>query len=192
MTGLSTCIFTQWTPGIGDPNLVGWLTVALYLIAAGLACTVATQLQPQGIERRERLFWFFAAGLLLALGVNKQLDLQSLLTATGRCLAQAQGWYDARHDVQRTFILGLIALCALVILFAARTLRGTLRRTALPLIALIFVLGFVTIRAAGFHDMDALISHLVGPFRVNWLLEIPCPTLIILCALHRICGRMVD
>jgi hypothetical protein len=49
-----------------------------------------------------------------ALGVNKQLDLQSALTELGRILATDGGWYDSRHRVQRVFILAVGSAAVLV------------------------------------------------------------------------------
>ncbi|MDB5657901.1 MAG: isopropylmalate isomerase large subunit [Cypionkella sp.] len=50
---------------------------------------------------------------MLILAVNKQLDLQSALAATGRCIAQFQGWYRARRDVQHHVIeVLLVAIVA--------------------------------------------------------------------------------
>ncbi len=45
--------------------------------------------------------------------MNKQLDLQSMLTAAGRCLSQLQGWYDERRVFQRDFIIGLLITAGL-------------------------------------------------------------------------------
>ena len=73
----------RWRPGIGDPTFLGWVTVAAYF-AAALACGRAWRL-----DRRARLagdrsssptFWLILSLLLAFLGINKQLDLQSLLT----------------------------------------------------------------------------------------------------------------
>ena len=32
----------NWTPGIGDPTIGGWVTVALYLLASG-SCWISAQ-----------------------------------------------------------------------------------------------------------------------------------------------------
>jgi len=50
----------------------------------------------------------------LALGINKQLDLQTALTEAGRVLARYQGWYEQRQFVQ----LVVIALFAMTCLIA--------------------------------------------------------------------------
>ena len=84
----------NWSPKIGDPTVGGWLTVILYLLASvscwRAACKVGTR------DIQERRGWQFISVLFLALGVNKQLDLQSALTEAGRVVANVQGWYAQR------------------------------------------------------------------------------------------------
>ena len=130
------------------------------------------------------VFWTLAALLLLFLAVNKQLDLQSFMTAAGRCMAQAQGWYENRRLVQLAFILGLAGTGVLVLLGLRRLLRGTLARTGLALLGLVLVTVFVLIRAAGFHHMDMLIGTRIAGMRLNWLLELPGPLLVLAAALR--------
>ena len=71
----------HWSPGIGDPSVMGWVTVALYLVAAWLCflCSRRSRVlarRASGARWEPRLWGLFAL-FLLALGVNKQLDLQS-------------------------------------------------------------------------------------------------------------------
>src|SRR5256885_2005164 len=87
----------NWTPGIGDPTLAGWLTVALYLVGAVLCWRLARQAGLENAVRsRERRTWRAISVLFLALGINKQLDLQTALTEAGRVLAHYQGGYEHR------------------------------------------------------------------------------------------------
>ena len=179
------CVFSAWRPGIGDPHPMGWVTVGVYLLAGLAAAVVAWRgAFPPGSRGRERVFWTLAALLLLFLAVNKQLDLQSFMTAAGRCMAQAQGWYENRRLVQLAFILGLAGTGVLVLLGLRRLLRGTLARTGLALLGLVLVTVFVLIRAAGFHHMDLLIGTRIAGMRLNWLLELPGPLLVLAAALR--------
>src|SRR5688572_33006079 len=97
----------QWKPGIGDPTLLGWLTVAVYLAGAAIcwkaaAASVGTRWPTY--TRGEPLFWLVCAVFLLCLGVNKQLDLQTWFTVLGKSLAKDTGWYEQRRLVQACFI----------------------------------------------------------------------------------------
>ena len=178
---LLECISVHWTPEIGDPTIFGWLTVLLYLVAAGLSFARARDAFAAWDDRakRRRVFWLVASAALVALSVNKQLDLQSLATATVRCLAFDGGWYDSRAVLQRVFIVSfLIAILALAGLatwyFKVEILRY--RRAALGFFLLIF---FVMVRAVSFHAIDALINAQLLGLRLNWILEMGALILII-------------
>ena len=102
----------NWSPGIGDPTVVGWLTVALYLLAALASYFVLIELGASAAEQQERFVWRVFLLLFLLLGINKQLDLQSALTETGRYIARQQGWYDHRQKFQ--FVLICVIAAAFV------------------------------------------------------------------------------
>ncbi|BAQ71658.1 isopropylmalate isomerase large subunit (plasmid) [Rhodovulum sulfidophilum] len=185
MQDIYSCVFGTWQPGIGDPTWQGWTTVAVYLAVAALALRAACRaVFPAPSARRERIFWSLVALVLLGLAINKQLDLQSALTATGRCLARLQGWYGQRRAVQTEFIAAIGTLSLLSLIGLLWLLRGTLRRSAPAIVGLCFVSGFVLIRAAGFHHFD----HLLGmptllSVRANMVLELTGPLLIAAAAL---------
>lgn len=166
----------HWSPGIGDPTFVGWLTVVAYFVTAWRCLLAARRITgPMAAlreARRERSFWMVLSILFLFLGINKQLDLQSLLTEVGRLLAKDEGWYESRGRVQLVFILAVGALgvaAAAAGIYAVR--RATLgARIAAGGTALL--MAFVVIRAASFHHVDSFIdSHWLG-LRANWLVEL--------------------
>lgn len=181
-----TCAFAQWSPGLGDNNLMGWLTVTVYLMAAVTSALVARVPVGAGaLSGRERTFWGIAAGLMLFLAVNKQLDLQSLVTMVGRCHAQLAGWYDMRRTVQLVFILAIVGAGGVALILLALLLRGILGRVWPALLGLGFVCTFVVIRAASFHHVDGLLGSWVLGLKINWLLELPGPLLVVVSALRR-------
>jgi len=161
------CIMQQWSPQIGDPSVIGWVTVAAYAVT-GYFCMTAARKE----RARDRRFWALLSIIMLFLAVNKQLDLQSALTAAGRCMSKMQGWYGQRRAVQLAFILALIASSVTIMLIALITLRHALRRIGIALLGFGLVLTFVAVRAVGFHDVDRLISTTIAGARVNWILEL--------------------
>lgn len=177
-----TCALTRWSPGLGDNHPVGWFTVLVYLVAGLVAARAALATIGGGPAARERRFWWIASAILLFLAVNKQLDLQSLLTAVARCHASLAGWYDDRRDVQRAFIWLVAGGGLLFVVLLALLLRGILHRIWLALAGLAFVCSFVVLRAASFHQMDGLIGRTVMGLRLNWLLELSGPILVLVVA----------
>lgn len=157
----------NWSPGIGDPSIVGWFTVVAYFAAAYL-CFRARRRVPAAPAR----FWKLIALVLVALGINKQLDVQSLLTELARISAHEQGWYEERRAVQRAFILGVaaVAACAAALLALSVYRQGRPARVAAAGMA--FICGYVVIRAASFHHVDQLIGSSIVGVRLNWLFEL--------------------
>jgi hypothetical protein len=92
---------SQWRPGIGDPTLMGWVTVAAYFITA-VFCWKSARAEDLRARRnsarsREALFWWAVFCFLFLLGVNKQLDLQTWFTLSAKHVALKTGWYEQRH-----------------------------------------------------------------------------------------------
>jgi hypothetical protein len=121
----------------------------------------------------------------LALGINKQLDLQTALTEAGRVLAHVQGWYQQRELVQLAFI----AVVAVTRLAAAITVLIWVRHAPLPtwlaLIGTVLILGFVLIRAASFHHIDRFIGSKILGLRWNWIVEMGGIVLVLLASWWR-------
>jgi len=160
----------DWEPGIGDPTFIGWLTVAAYFIAAVLCA--GNLLRARHADRRAYLFWVAFTVFMVALGINKQLDLQTLFTAVFKHFAKATGWYEDRRIFQAIFI-AIIAFFGLA--FAALAWVWTLRtlpRHRLALVGGIFLVCFIVIRAASFHHIDQILGKELVFFRINHVLEL--------------------
>jgi hypothetical protein len=170
MNLLKTILSIPWQLRAGDSTFTGWLTTAIYLAAAVLCAACAWHARRIFIHR---LAWGGTAAGLVFLGVNKQLDLQSWLIATGRAAAEAQGWYEMRHVVQVSFILG-ISLAGLALLaWMAWSLRKAWRQYWLLLAGLFVLFQFILVRAAIFNHVSLpQLSRFTGGFRINSFLEI--------------------
>lgn len=183
-----SCALTRWRPQIGDPTIVGWLTVVAYLAAAAIVTGVAAR-PDRRAGAAERWFWTATAAALLALAVNKQLDLQSLLTATGRCAARLQGWYGQRRAAQLVFVLALIGAAGVALAAALLLLRRALSRVWLSLVGMALLTTFVVVRAVGFHHVDALLGVTMLGVRFNWAMELGAIALVAAGALLARSGR---
>jgi hypothetical protein len=171
---LSEIVDGRWRPGIGDPTVVGWLTVVAYLITAASCGWAAYKERPGDGSLRERpaTFWRLLAVMMTLLGINKQLDLQTFLTQSGRAILKGTSRYEDRRTYQLVFIgvVVLLALAILAVLFWA--VRRSFRTRWMPSIGMAFVLTFVAIRAASFHHVDVLLASKLGAFKWNWILEL--------------------
>ncbi|HKQ40183.1 MAG TPA: hypothetical protein VJ063_19075 [Verrucomicrobiae bacterium] len=160
----------DWEPGIGDPTFIGWFTVVAYLVAA-LLCWIDAMRTRVG-DRRAYVFWLTFAAFMVALGINKQLDLQSLFTVVFKQFAKSTGWYEDRRVFQAIFIAVMaffgLAFAALAWVWTSRTLPE--HRVAL--LGGIFLVSFIVIRAASFHHIDQILGKELAFFRINHVLEL--------------------
>src|SRR5271154_4575758 len=99
-----------WRPGIGDPTIGGWVTVVLYFLAVWSTWKTANAIYTP----KESWLWLLISLMFVALGINKQLDLQTAFTELGRIVAFDEGWYDQRQIVQIWFIIGVAIVCLLI------------------------------------------------------------------------------
>lgn len=173
----------QWTPGIGDPTVSGWLTVFAYFTAAVLSLRVWRQARFSDQKfHRETSFWAWAAIALIAFGINKQLDLQSLFTELARMWAKQDGWYNDRRTVQKMAIALMVAGIGAAALLVFYLLRKASAEAKIGAIGLAMVFAFVLIRAASFHHVDAFIRSTFWGFDWNTILEVPGILIIAFCA----------
>lgn len=151
---------------------MGWVTVAAYGVTAALCGAAARRAGTNG-EGRVVAFWVALTALYVVLGINKQLDVQSLITEVGRINARAWGWYEHRRTVQALIIvaLGLVGAAGVTALAWTAPWRSNERTLALIGTALLVV--FVLARATSFSRMDQLIGTEWLGLRANWLLELP-------------------
>lgn len=184
----------HWTPGIGDPTLGGWFTVFAYLTAAAFCTAAAVKAPRVGWQRRisDHAFWLAVAAIFLVLAINKQLDLQSLLTEIGRSVAQLQGWYSERRNYQAAFVtvMGLAGTAVLLSLLWHFRARPTPMKIALC--GLAFTCTFVVVRAASFHHVDMLLGIEVLGVRWNWILELTGIGIVAVAARWSLKGTKLD
>lgn len=173
-----------WRPGIGDPTPIGWFTVVAYFVAAYYCLRAWQQARTLGRTRRQlAMAWGLLCLGMIALGINKQLDLQSLITVYGRRFAQQGGWYQRRRLMQFAFICTIALLGACLMVSFGWWIRRQLRDIWLAGLGATFLACFVVIRAASFHHMDILLGQVHFGVRMNCILELSGITCIAISAL---------
>ena len=195
---LSIMVNGHWQPGIGDPTIMGWTIAVAYLAAAGFCAAYARRADRISATDRfhlHRPFWWTLAAIMLLLGINKQLDLQILLTSVGRQLARTQGWYSHRQTFQMWFVVGISVLGLLMLTWLGWTFRRVRRQYAVPLCGIIFLFAFVVVRAASFNHVDAILGRRPGGARMYCVLElggIVCVGAAALMGILRCCRQTAD
>ena len=164
-----------WQPVIGDPSVMGWITVGAYFLTALIALGLVLNSRrwfPSDSGMLQQRFWLVVCLLMLALGVNKQLDLQSLITAMGRYYAERDGWLEYKRYVQFGVIISILVVATIGLLFFIYRMNDLLKTNWLAIVGLTCLLVFIVSRATSFHHMDIFISTTILGVRVNWLMEL--------------------
>jgi hypothetical protein len=163
----------EWSPGIGDPTFAGWLTVFCYFGCAYLcrrALKKARSLGPNA--HRLQQAWGVLGIAMVALGINKQLDLQSFFTVIARQNAFDNGWYDQRRVLQTWLIKIIVVVGAVGGGSLAWYMRKHLKHFGLAGAGAVFLGVFIVIRAASFHHVDIFIHSDALGMKMNNVLEL--------------------
>lgn len=160
----------------GDHTVFGWATVFLYFLT-GICTGYLAKLAKTNKENG--FFWLGLTILLIFLGLNKQLDLQTNLTQWLRAISKVHGWYEQRRGLQLVFI-SLMGLAIPLLLISLRVfLNNSWRRYKLTWIGIVLLLVFVSVRAASFHHVDTFFYKTIGSLRYYQALEMLAIGLII-------------
>lgn len=181
-TGAVIAASGRWHLGIGDPDAIGWCIVGAYAIAVGLSvwalmsCVRGIRLladvdgREAGNQRTLAWCWFVVVVVMLALGVNKQLDLQTWFLQTMRRRAYEGGWYGDRRRYQADVVSIALVVGAVGAAGLGYLMRRVLRRMAITIAGVAMLVTFVTVRAISFHYVDYVLA-MGGRINVNVLLE---------------------
>lgn len=164
----------DWSPTIGDPTWVGWLTVFAYFLCGYKSYNVLRSSERifKTPIQRQKLLWLSITLIMIFLGINKQLDLQSFFTASARVLAKEYGWYAERRLYQTSFIIALTILGLAAITAMLGLYYKVLRMHALAITGLFALIIFILIRASSFHNVDSFLSSRLLGLKMNGLLEL--------------------
>ena len=167
-----------WQPSFGDPTPLGWLTAALYVFVGVLCLLVAARTRRlAGGDNQAALFWLGIAAGLLALGLNKQLDLQTLLTQAAKQLSIQQGWYEQRRWVQAAFFVALAGALSWGIWNTQRVIRSD-RYARLALLGAGYAGVFVLLRMLALAKVTVMLDLTVSMWGVRGF-ELAAPVVIL-------------
>ena len=158
----------RWEPGPNDPSFGGWAVTVGYLGAGWLAFGAARAAARRSFERR---FWGFTSAALVALALNKQLDLHILLIDWGRALAVDSGWYQQRRLLQQIFMAAMLVTGVAVAALAYRVARRRDPMIRLALGGLVLTTAYALARASVFNHTGSILRGEIAGMRWDWLFE---------------------
>jgi hypothetical protein len=172
---LSVIVNGHWRPGIGDPNFMGWLITAAYLITSLLCGVCAHRSDRVSILDRSgfyRIFWWGLALIMLIMGINKQLDFQSLLILVIKQMAHEQKWYAKRHIFMVWFAAVIAVFGMGLLIWMGWKLKRQWRQYGLALFGILLLITFVIIRIVPINRLNQFLSLQQGIRMIRSILEI--------------------
>ncbi len=165
----------EWSFESHDP-VWAWLIVAMYAVAAILCLRALFMSQrslfPEVIKKKSKVFWAVLFAIMLFLACNKQLDIQTYITAVGREVANTQGWYDQRRFVQKEFIIVLGLVAFLFLFYLAYIVYYLPTGNKISMIGALCTFTFIGMRAASFHHLDHFVARTFLGVKLHILVEI--------------------
>jgi hypothetical protein len=155
---------------VGDPTVLGWTTFALYFIAVVLSFRAAKIFRSQN-QAVVGQVWTWIASVLLVLGLNKQLDLQTWLIHFAGRIAKRERVYEYRRMWHALFFVGLITVSLIVALRWSAKLRVFARQVPMAAAGCASVTAYVVVRAASIDQVDRLLGFDLERTPGLWLLE---------------------
>jgi hypothetical protein len=159
----------DWSPGIGDPTFMGWLTVYSYYGAAGL-CFLRSIAGRR--LKEEWLFWCVVCIAMALLGVVKQFNALTAVTEVGRLIAGSGGWTEQRGAVQVLAMVVLLGVSALALRGVLALSASVVTRHRVTILAGAYLLVFVILRGISWHGLGVILNYEIWGARVNWLAEL--------------------
>jgi hypothetical protein len=174
MNDLLQCAQASWAPKLGDQTAMGWAITLFYVYTVLLILYMLPKLRRIHPERRKiyTQFWIIVMLIFVVLGLNKQLDLQTFGTATLRCMARLDGWYEQRRNVQVTAILAGIFIGSTGLFGFLYFFRQIAPRCMLAFVGLGIEALFIFLRAVSFHHIDTVFAMSIGDVKVHAIMEI--------------------
>jgi hypothetical protein len=165
----------RWRPGIGDPTVMGWVTVAAYLVVWWLCCRASlagARIREAKSLGEHKLYWLVLAVVFFALAINKQLNLQSLFTEIARDAVRAMDLYESRRALQAIFMVSVLCIGTACLALLFWITRRSPRHYFLANVGLVYILIFIVVRGTSFHRVDQLLRVAVLGVKMNWFFEL--------------------
>jgi uncharacterized membrane protein len=154
-TDIGAAVLGDWTFAFHDSTGLDWAITLGYLGVAGLCFYGWWKHRRDAVDGKAdvRGFWLVVGIVMVLLGVNKQLNFQTLLTDLGRDAAAQQGWYERRRTAQKLFVIAFTLVGAAAVGALGWWVRRAWRKYLLALVGLCFAGIYAVVRAASFHHV---------------------------------------
>lgn len=160
----------RWKLGIGDPTIEGWLICTLYFI--GFILSLKKSIHVKDNCTISHKTWTFVSLILLFLSLNKQLDLQTLISDTGRAIAINLELMEQRHIFKQAFILVLALFGIIFLIRYKENVVSFNKNYHLAFVGMVTLITFVFLRAISFHIFSDTLNNTLKSYHFFKALEL--------------------
>ncbi len=178
-----------WKDFRGDYTFIGWAITFIY--ALWICILLSYIYRTSFASRTDTVFWWTAFSIILFLAINKQMDLQMLITDIARTAAKEYQLYEIRKPFQIQFISLFATLgfgfITLIIFFINKAHKSLL----LASVGISLLFSFLVIRLISHHKTETFFGQSLGYLNLFDVIEISgicvvCSSLLWYCKNHKL------
>ncbi len=159
-----------WKDKRGDNSFSGWVVTLWYIFCSLFLLYFLLRLP--AVPWRERIFWYVVCAAVVFLAINKQLDLQMLVTDVLRTAAREYQVYTVRKSFQIRVVSLFASLGLSFLLLLLSVLRNFHKSLYLAVAGVSCLFSFLVLRLISYHGIDAVFSRRIGCFTLFETMEI--------------------
>lgn len=133
----------RWLSESGDTTMWSWVITIMYFLVIIVSLFYTKKIKK---EKEKHFLWVCISIFVFAMGLNKQLDIQILLTMIGKNIAWNYGLMDSSRTIWRT--LAMVILISVFVLgsFILYKARKILHKEIVSLAGVAILMFFTLIR----------------------------------------------
>ncbi len=160
----------MWKDKRGDDSFSGWVVTLCYIFCSLFLLYFLLRLPV--VPRGERVFWYVVCAAVVFLAINKQLDLQMLVTDILRTAAREYQVYAVRKPFQIRVVSLFASLGLSFLLLLLYVLRNFHKSLYLAMTGVSCLFSFLVLRLISYHGIDAVFSRKIASFTLFEIMEI--------------------
>jgi hypothetical protein len=171
------------------PSVLSLIAAVFYLLVA-CSCVFALRAQLQsGTRSNGWPLWGWLTLVFVILAAIRFMALEDVLRDTLRGVIAQADMRSFRQSVQLPIAMMIGSGALAIIVWRSIALWRNwsifeLRMRNIAALALTGLLGLMLVRIASLHLTDAILfSGLIGPVRLNWIVDLGCSTFVLVCAI---------
>jgi len=137
-----------WLSKSGDDTFWSWVITLIYLLTIILSLYYVHNIKT---EKTKHFLWISISIFLMALGINKQLDIQILVEMVGRFIAKNLGLLQHRYFIHFIFAFSLFVIMIAISIFVLIRIRTIIGQSLIALSGVTLLTLFVFIRAGSIY-----------------------------------------